>query len=155
MAQTWHDLLFAHWRTDVEQLRATLRPQIPDALDIDTFQGEAWIGVVPFRMSGVRLRATPAVPTLSAFPELNVRTAASRESGSSASTRQIRSQCRWRVLGSISLISTRACAAKIATAGSNTAVSAPIVARRKRSCALGIALSEKFFARNPARSNIS
>jgi uncharacterized protein len=74
MAQTWHDLLFAHWRIDVAQLRTTLRPQIPDALDIDTFQGQAWIGVVPFRMSGVRLRATPALPTLSAFPELNVRT---------------------------------------------------------------------------------
>jgi uncharacterized protein len=74
MAQTWHDLLFAHWRIDVAQLRTTLRPQIPDVLDIDTFQGEAWIGVVPFRMSGVRLRATPALPTLSAFPELNVRT---------------------------------------------------------------------------------
>jgi uncharacterized protein len=74
MAQTWHSLLFAHWRIDVAQLRTTLRPQIPDALDIDTFQGDAWIGVVPFRMSGVRLRATPALPTLSAFPELNVRT---------------------------------------------------------------------------------
>jgi uncharacterized protein len=74
MAQTWHDLLFAHWRIDTAQLRTTLRPLIPNALEIDTFQGEAWIGVVPFRMSGVRLRATPALPTLSAFPELNVRT---------------------------------------------------------------------------------
>ncbi|HUE43709.1 MAG TPA: DUF2071 domain-containing protein [Candidatus Sulfotelmatobacter sp.] len=73
MAQTWHDLLFAHWRIDAIQL-GTLRPLIPAALDIDTFQGEAWIGVVPFRMSGVRLRATPEIPMLSAFPELNVRT---------------------------------------------------------------------------------
>jgi uncharacterized protein YqjF (DUF2071 family) len=70
MAQSWHDLLFAHWPIDASHLR----PLIPTALDIDTFQGEAWIGVVPFRMSGVRLRATPALPTLSAFPELNVRT---------------------------------------------------------------------------------
>lgn len=70
MAQSWHDLLFAHWPIDASHLR----PLIPAALDIDTFQGEAWIGVVPFRMSGVRLRATPALPTLSAFPELNVRT---------------------------------------------------------------------------------
>jgi uncharacterized protein YqjF (DUF2071 family) len=73
MSQSWHDLLFAHWRIDAAQLR-TLRPLIPSALDIDTFQGEAWIGVVPFRMSGVRMRATPALPMLSAFPELNVRT---------------------------------------------------------------------------------
>jgi len=70
MAQTWHDLLFAHWPIDASRLR----PLIPAALDIDTYQGESWIGVVPFRMSGVRLRATPALPMLSAFPELNVRT---------------------------------------------------------------------------------
>lgn len=70
MSQSWHDLLFAHWPIDASHLRAL----IPAALDIDTFQGEAWISVVPFRMSGVRLRATPALPTLSTFPELNVRT---------------------------------------------------------------------------------
>ena len=51
-----------------------MRPYIPAALQIDTFDGQAWIAVVPFRMSGVRLRATPALPWLSAFPELNVRT---------------------------------------------------------------------------------
>jgi uncharacterized protein len=73
MSQIWHDLLFAHWRIDTAELR-TLRPLIPAALEIDRFQGDAWIGVVPFRMSGVRLRATPPLPFLSAFPELNVRT---------------------------------------------------------------------------------
>ena len=56
MSQSWHDLLFAHWPIDA----AHLRPLIPAALEIDKFQGDAWIGVVPFRMSGVRLRATPA-----------------------------------------------------------------------------------------------
>jgi uncharacterized protein len=70
MAQSWHDLLFAHWRIDA----ALLRPHIPRRLQIDTFEGQAWIGVVPFRMSDVRLRSTPALPWLSAFPELNVRT---------------------------------------------------------------------------------
>jgi uncharacterized protein len=70
MAQSWHDLLFAHWPIDA----ALLRPHIPAALAIDTFEDQAWIAVVPFRMSGVRLRGTPAVPWLSAFPELNVRT---------------------------------------------------------------------------------
>lgn len=70
MAQSWHDLLFAHWPIEVAQLR----PHIPAPLAIDTFEGTAWLGVVPFRMSGVRLRGTPALPWLSAFPELNVRT---------------------------------------------------------------------------------
>jgi uncharacterized protein len=70
MAQSWHDLLFAHWPIDSAQLRA----HIPAALQIDTFERQAWIAVVPFRMSGVRLRLTPALPLLSAFPELNVRT---------------------------------------------------------------------------------
>jgi uncharacterized protein YqjF (DUF2071 family) len=70
MAQSWHDLLFAHWPVDA----AELRPLLPPRLQIDTFQSQAWLGIVPFRMSGVRLRGTPAVPGLSAFPELNVRT---------------------------------------------------------------------------------
>jgi len=70
MAQTWHDLLFAHWPVDARELRA----RIPDRLEIDTFDGQAWLAVVPFRMTSVRLRGTPAVPWLSAFPELNVRT---------------------------------------------------------------------------------
>ncbi len=70
MAQSWHDLLFAHWPMPA----AVLRRHIPACLAIDLFGGQAWLGVVPFRMSGVRLRGTPAVPWLSAFPELNVRT---------------------------------------------------------------------------------
>ncbi len=51
-----------------------LRGHIPAELEIDTFEGQAWIGIVPFSMSGVRLRWTPPIPGLSAFPELNVRT---------------------------------------------------------------------------------
>lgn len=70
MAQNWHDLLFAHWPVPVDDLRRV----IPPSLSIDTFDGQAWIGVVPFRMSGVRPRLVPPVPWLSAFPELNVRT---------------------------------------------------------------------------------
>jgi len=70
MAQSWHDLLFAHWPIDAN----ALRPLIPAELAIDTFDGRAWLGIVPFRMSGVRWRWTPALPWLSAFPELNVRT---------------------------------------------------------------------------------
>jgi uncharacterized protein YqjF (DUF2071 family) len=70
MMQSWHDLLFAHWPVDAAKLRA----QIPERLEIDMFDGSAWFAVVPFRMTGVRLRGTLAVPWLSAFPELNVRT---------------------------------------------------------------------------------
>jgi len=70
MAQTWHDLLFMHWPLPAEMLR----PLVPAALPLDTFDGQAWLGVVPFRMSGVRLRGLPITPGLSAFPELNVRT---------------------------------------------------------------------------------
>ena len=51
-----------------------LRPLIPSTLEIDTFDGWAWIGVVPFRMSGVRPRYTPELSCTSAFPEINVRT---------------------------------------------------------------------------------
>jgi uncharacterized protein YqjF (DUF2071 family) len=70
MAQSWHDLLFAHWPVDA----AMLRSHIPADLKIDTFDGHAWLGIVPFSMSDVRLRWAPPLPGLSAFPELNVRT---------------------------------------------------------------------------------
>jgi len=70
MAQSWHELLFAHWPVDA----AALRSFIPSPLQIDMFDRSAWLAVVPFRMTGVRLRGTPALPWLSAFPELNVRT---------------------------------------------------------------------------------
>jgi uncharacterized protein YqjF (DUF2071 family) len=70
MVQRWHDLLFAHWRCSASDLR----PLIPRALEIETFDGSAWIGVVPFYMSGVRMRMAPPIPTATDFPELNVRT---------------------------------------------------------------------------------
>jgi len=75
MRQRWHDLLFAHWTIPV----AALREAVPRALEIDAFEGRAWIGIVPFRMSGVRPRFLPPLPGLSAFPELNVRTYATRD----------------------------------------------------------------------------
>ncbi len=70
LAMTWEDLLFAHWPVRVD----ALRPLVPPALELDTFDGSAWLGVVPFRMTGVRLRGLPAILGVSAFPELNVRT---------------------------------------------------------------------------------
>ena len=70
MVQRWHDLLFAHWRCPITELRSL----IPEPLGIETFDGSAWVGVIPFYMSGVRMRAAPPVPTANAFEELNVRT---------------------------------------------------------------------------------
>lgn len=70
MAQRWHNLLFAHWRCDPGELRRL----IPAQLEIDTCDGAAWVGVIPFRMSGVRIRGVPPIPTAHAFAELNVRT---------------------------------------------------------------------------------
>ena len=70
MTQTWHDLLFAHWRID----EALLRPHVPRGFNIDRHAGSAWIGVVPFSMTNVAPRGVPALPWISAFPELNLRT---------------------------------------------------------------------------------
>ncbi len=70
MVQRWHDLLFAHWRCSITDLRTL----IPQPLEIETYDGDAWIGVIPFYMRGVRMRATPPLPTVHAFAELNVRT---------------------------------------------------------------------------------
>lgn len=70
MAMSWRDLLFIHWPVPP----SAIRPRVPRQLEIDVREGSAWLGVVPFRMTGVRLRWTPPLPRISAFPELNVRT---------------------------------------------------------------------------------
>jgi hypothetical protein len=75
MHMTWRDLLFMHWRVPAE----ALRPRIPAGLPIDTFDGSAWIAVVPFMMLGTRPRFGPRLPPVSDFPELNVRTYVTRD----------------------------------------------------------------------------
>jgi uncharacterized protein len=70
MTQTWHDLLFAHWPVDA----ASLREKIPSGFELDLFERQAWLGVVPFHMTNVGPRGVPALPWVSAFSELNVRT---------------------------------------------------------------------------------
>jgi uncharacterized protein YqjF (DUF2071 family) len=70
MGQTWYSLLFAHWAVRPE----ALRPLIPQPLELDLHDGQAWLGVTPFVVGGARLRGTPPLPWLSRFPELNVRT---------------------------------------------------------------------------------
>lgn len=70
MRMTWSDLLFAHWKVDPDLLATKL----PQGLELDTRDGQAWIGVVPFLMSNVAPKCCPAIPKLSRFLELNVRT---------------------------------------------------------------------------------
>jgi hypothetical protein len=68
--QQWWDLLFVHWRVPA----GMLAPLLPSELTLDTWGGSAWVGLVPFRMAGVRPRWAPALPGISAFPETNLRT---------------------------------------------------------------------------------
>jgi uncharacterized protein len=75
MRQKWGKLLFMHWPIPA----ARLRSRVPESLSIDTFDGEAWIGLVPFTMWDVRAVLTPSLPGLSAFHELNVRTYVHRD----------------------------------------------------------------------------
>lgn len=70
MHQRWEDLLFLHWAWEAAEIQATL----PPGLWVDTWEGRAWLGVVPFKMAGVRPRGLPAVPGISDFLELNLRT---------------------------------------------------------------------------------
>ncbi|MCU1284206.1 MAG: hypothetical protein JWO13_556 [Acidobacteriales bacterium] len=72
MKQRWHDLLFAHWALEPESVRALLPSPLRPYMD--TFNGKAWLGVVPFWMSNVRPRGVPPIPGLSKFAEMNVRT---------------------------------------------------------------------------------
>lgn len=69
-AQTWEELAFLHWRVDPDGLRRLLPPEAP----LDLWDGEAWLGIVPFRITNMRVRGLPPVPGLSTSPELNVRT---------------------------------------------------------------------------------
>ena len=70
MHQRWAHLLFLHWAVPVDDLCSRL----PAGLDLDTFDGQAFVGLVPFTMTGVRPRSCPAIPGLSSFHEVNVRT---------------------------------------------------------------------------------
>jgi uncharacterized protein len=70
MAQTWEDLLFAHWRAPADALRQLL----PAGLELDLYEGEAWLAITPFRVTGLRARGLPPLPFISSFLELNART---------------------------------------------------------------------------------
>ncbi len=75
MKQVWKDLLFLHVEVDLD----TLTSQLPPGLEVDTYDGKAWLGLVPFDMQGVTLRGCPAPPAFCDFPELNIRTYVKRD----------------------------------------------------------------------------
>lgn len=68
--QRWAELLFLHWTIPVSQLR----PLVPSELEIDTFDGNAYVGLIPFTIKGARAPFTPPLPGISSFDEVNVRT---------------------------------------------------------------------------------
>ena len=70
MHQRWEHLLFLHWEVPA----ATIAPLLPPGMEVDLFEGRAYVGLVPFTMTGVRPRGLPSVPGLSSFHETNVRT---------------------------------------------------------------------------------
>jgi uncharacterized protein len=70
MRQSWKDLMFVHVPVDP----AVVRPHVPPELELDTFNGYAWIGVTPFVLSSIRWRGLPPVPSAAGFPEINCRT---------------------------------------------------------------------------------
>lgn len=70
LRQDWLHLLFLHWRIPADALRAIL----PPALEVDSLQGAAWVGLIPFTIRNSRPSFAPAIPYLGDFHEVNVRT---------------------------------------------------------------------------------
>ncbi|MFL5788659.1 MAG: YqjF family protein [Flavisolibacter sp.] len=68
--QEWHDVIFAHWNVAVPSLRAL----IPSALELDLFEGNAWVSLVAFTIKHLRPRYIPSLKALSDFYEVNLRT---------------------------------------------------------------------------------
>lgn len=77
MRQTWRNLTFLHWPYDP----ISVRPLVPRDLELDLHEGAAWIGLVPFSITGLTVPHAPAVPWLSHFAETNVRTYVADEAG--------------------------------------------------------------------------
>src|SRR5437660_634498 len=77
MYQSWRDLLFLHWQYDAAAIQRTL----PPGLQVDTFAGKAYLGIIPFFMQNVHPILVPPLAWLSDFLELNVRTYVFDENG--------------------------------------------------------------------------
>ena len=152
IAMEWRDLLFAHWPVPPELLRGL----IPSRLTLETWDGAAWLGVVPFRMNGVRPRLAPAVGPLSDFAELNVRTYVgdgqrsgvwffSLDAASPAAVRLAR--------GLFQLPSTLACVVQRKVTVSATPASARIAERPRHACASTTVRQARHTDRIPGRSS--
>lgn len=70
MRQQWRTLTYVHWPVPITEVAERL----PAGLTVDTFDGHAWVGLVPFEMVGIRFGRLPRVPWLGTFPETNIRT---------------------------------------------------------------------------------
>lgn len=70
MVQQWRDLAYIHWRYDPQEVQRLL----PAGLEVDSFDGSAWVGLIPFSMRGITLPRLPGIPYFGSFPEINVRT---------------------------------------------------------------------------------
>jgi uncharacterized protein YqjF (DUF2071 family) len=70
MVQRWADVVFVHWRIDPAEVARLL----PEGVTVDTFDGSAWVGLVPFSMQGLGFPRLAPLPLVGAFPEVNVRT---------------------------------------------------------------------------------
>jgi uncharacterized protein YqjF (DUF2071 family) len=68
--QNWRDLLFLHWECPVD----VIQKRLPEGLSVDTYQGKAYLAIVPFSMEALHLRGLPTFPGISSFSELNLRT---------------------------------------------------------------------------------
>jgi hypothetical protein len=70
MKQQWRDLAYIHWRYDP----ALLQSLMPEGIEVDTFDGSSWVGLIPFSMRNISFPFIPPVPYFGSFPEVNVRT---------------------------------------------------------------------------------
>ena len=70
MVQHWTDIVFCHWRYDPADVQALL----PAGIEVDTFDGSAWVGLIPFHMDGLGVPGWAPMPYVGSFPEVNVRT---------------------------------------------------------------------------------
>jgi len=70
MVQHWTDIVFCHWRYDPADVQALL----PAGIEVDTFDGSAWVGLIPFHMDGLGVPGMAPLPYVGSFPEVNVRT---------------------------------------------------------------------------------
>ena len=70
MVQQWKDLAYIHWRYPIAEIQALL----PAGIEVDSFDGSAWVGLIPFSMKNIGVPRLPAVPYFGSFPEVNVRT---------------------------------------------------------------------------------